>query len=291
MGRTLKLAIVSLALAIGLDAYIGSSNTAMAQNNQTAAAGSGYELHIAAVPVPGAEPMKEQVRYKVEALDGAERGKVVAYHTGSELKAQLPAGRYRVTSVFGLATTTSDVKIVDGPVYHETSLNAGGITLALMPYFGAPNIKDDIEWVVWTFGRDALGNRWEVARVRGPNPRLMLPEGYYIVTAEHRGALAKHTIEVTAGNNYNYAINLNAGTMRVYTEAAAGANPDVTVFWKIYPQGSDGTGEPLASGSSTDDTFLLPGGRYLLVGVQGDKAVRKEIEVSPGKKQSLKVSF
>lgn len=291
MGRTFKLVFAALALAFGFTTVLGSNSPAMAQQKQTAATGNGYELHVAAVPVPGATPMNEQIRYKVEALDGAERGKVVAFHTGSDLRAQLPAGRYRVTSVFGLATTTSDVKIVDGPVYHEAALNAGGVTLALMPYFGAATVKDDIEWVVWTFGRDALGNRWEVARVRGPNPKLMLPEGYYVVTASHRGALAKHTIEVTAGNNYNYTINLNAGTMRVYTEAAAGANPGVTVFWKIYPQGSDGTGEPLASGSSADDTFLLPGGRYLLVGTQGEKAIRKEIEVSPGKKQSLKVTF
>lgn len=286
-----KLWAAGLVLSVLTATSALGGSAALAQSKQTASTPAGHTLHVSAIPVRGAQPMDADVRYTVEALDGNRRGQVVASGQGSSLSAELPPGRYRVSSVLGLVTTRSEVSIVDGPVDHQAILNAGGITLALMPHFGAPEITEDIDWVVWTYGRDALGNRWEVARVRGANPALMLPEGYYVVTANHRGAEAKHTIEVTAGNNYNYAINLNAGTMRVFAEPAPGADPGVTVLWRVFPQGSDGTGEPLASGSSLQDSFFLPSGRYLLVGLQGDKQVRKEIEVSAGKKQSVKVKF
>ena len=288
MAKLFSLKTLGVALSFLTAAVLLSPPQAVAQSNQTAAAGV-YNLLVTAVPVPGAAPMHEQIVYTVEALDGKDRGRVVASHTGPQLAAKLPSGRYRVTSVFNLSTISNDIEIKDAPVTHQMALNAGGITLALMPHFGAPEINADIEWTIWTFGRDATGNRWEVARARGANPRMMLPEGYYYVTANYNGAEARHTIEVTAGNNYNYAINLNAGTMRVYAEPAGGS--DVTVFWKIYRKDTGGTGEPLMTSSSAGERFLLPEGDYLVVAQQGEKLVKKEFSVAPGKSQAVKMNF
>lgn len=291
MGKRSKFGVVALAASILTGAFFFMSSNAEAQSNQSASKGQSQRLTVTAVPVRGAAPMNEKIAYSVEALDGKDRGKVVAAQTGPQLVADLPSGRYRVTSVFGLSTIRSEVSIVDAPVAHQAVLNAGGVTLALMPYFGAPEVKDDIDWTVWTFGRDSSGNRWKVASVRGANPRLMLPEGYYYVTAKHKGVEAKHTIEVTAGNNYNYSINLNAGTMRVYAEPAAGADTDVTVFWKIYAKGAGAGSEPLVTSQTVGDNFLLPEGSYLVIAEQGGKEVRKEFNVGAGQKHAVKMAF
>lgn len=286
-GRLLRFFCV-LSLGVGLTSVAW---TPTAQSQQTAAVSATQTLHVSAVPVRGAAPLKESIAYAVIALDGKKRGQLVAEHIGPSLKVDLPKGRYRISAIYGSAESKADVVLDKEPLFHQAIFNSGGISMELIPYFGAKPIQDDLEWIVWTFGKDSSGNRWEVARSVGPTSQFTLPQGYYVVTAKHHDALAKHTIEVTAGIDYNYTINLNAGTMRIYSTVAEGAQPDSTIIWKVYPYGSDGSGEPLVTKAPGEDTLLLPEGRYLLVGHNGGKQIQKEIEVVSGKKSSVKMKF
>ncbi|MEE8505407.1 MAG: hypothetical protein V3S40_04200 [Kiloniellales bacterium] len=81
--------------------------------------------------------------------------------------------------------------------------------MRVIPRIGGKAIKQPINWRVETFGRDAAGNRHEVAEVTGATPELVLPAGWYIVHARLPDKKIKHPVEVTAGRIFEYTLVKN----------------------------------------------------------------------------------
>jgi len=86
------------------------------------------------------------------------------------------------------------------------ALPIGTIRLRVIPRVGGATLKENINWHVYTFGRDSTGQRQEVTTVTGPTPELVLPAGWYVVHAQLKDQLLKHPVEVTANRIFKYTL-------------------------------------------------------------------------------------
>lgn len=86
------------------------------------------------------------------------------------------------------------------------AMPVGTIRLRVIPRIGGKAIREQIKWIVKTFGRDGSGQRHTVAEVTGPTPELTLPAGWYVVHARLRDKLIRHPVEVTAGRTFKYTL-------------------------------------------------------------------------------------
>ncbi len=96
-----------------------------------------------------------------------------------------------------------------GARQQTAALPMGTIRLRVIPRIGGKTLRQQINWRVETFGRDAAGNRHEVAEVTGATPELVLPAGWYIVHARLPDKMIKHPVEVTAGRTFHYTLVKN----------------------------------------------------------------------------------
>jgi len=86
------------------------------------------------------------------------------------------------------------------------NMPVGTIRLRMVPEVGGKAMREPIRWRVMTYGKDAKGNRHEVADVTEASPELVLPAGWYVVHAETKGKTVKHPVEVTAGKTFKYTL-------------------------------------------------------------------------------------
>lgn len=247
-------------------------------------------VEIDSVIARGAKPLNEEIEYRVIRMDGEKRGEIVTHHRGPKLAMQVPSGRYRIFATYRDTTIAEEVAVGSAPLHHEMNFNAGWVGVKLIPTLKGAPVQGDIHWQVWTHWRNKKGERMQVADTRGSTPSFVLPEGYYVVIAKHDGVEIKHTIEVAAGNSYDYSLNMDAGTMRVFSEPVAGTDPNHTI-WEVYPAGSEGRGEPLTTREAKDGSFTLREGEYVLIGRNGDKTVRKVVQVRAGKVEKVSLKF
>lgn len=96
-----------------------------------------------------------------------------------------------------------------GARQQTAALPMGTIRLRVIPRIGGKTLQQPINWRVETFGRDAAGNRHDVAEVTGATPELVLPAGWYIVHARLPDKKIKHPVEVTAGRIFEYTLVKN----------------------------------------------------------------------------------
>jgi len=176
---------------------------------------AGGETQTAAVPAKsfavraiinaGAKEIPEGVSFSLHRLNGKGEAQLAAHASGGTANFDLPQGQYLLTTVYGAALKQELVN-ADPSADHTVNLNAGEITLAVIPGVGRPALKEEIDWQIQTFGRDSEGNRHILHRVSGSNPHLVLPAGWYFVAADFDGRRLTHTIEVGAGNRFDYTL-------------------------------------------------------------------------------------
>ncbi len=93
-----------------------------------------------------------------------------------------------------------------GARQQTAALPMGTIRLRVIPRIGGKTLQQPINWRLETFGRDAAGNRHEVAEVTGATPELVLPAGWYIVHVRLPDKKIKHPVQVTAGRTFDYTL-------------------------------------------------------------------------------------
>jgi len=145
------------------------------------------------------------VTYRIDRIDAKAEPQFLQVSTSSS-KVDLPRGQYRVTAAYGATTVQEDIVVGAEQKKHVVNLNAGVISLRMIPDINGKPLTTDTDWQILTYGRDAQGNRHEVHRVVSPNPQLVLPAGWYVVQAYNGGTMTKHTLEVTAGISYKYTL-------------------------------------------------------------------------------------
>lgn len=188
----------------GVVVALTASLAVAADGMQTAAVPSGG-FAVRAIINAGAKEIPQGVSFSLHRLNGRGEAQLAAHASGGTAEFDLPEGQYLLTTVYGAALKQELVN-ANASVSHTVNLNAGEITLAVIPGVGRPALKDEIDWQIQTFGRDSEGNRHVLHRVSGANPHLVLPAGWYFVAADFDGRRLTHTIEVGAGTRFDYTL-------------------------------------------------------------------------------------
>ncbi|TQV78415.1 hypothetical protein [Denitrobaculum tricleocarpae] len=274
------------AVSIGLSTV--SAGFAQA-DDQMAAVGDQQRINLEAVIANGAKTLKDKISFTVSRFENGGVGPIVATAEKSPAELSLPAGQYRVSTVYGDVTVDSNLEVASSAVKHRVNLNAGWVRLKVIPHRGAKPMKGDVSWEVMTYGRDANGKRHRVATANGPRPSLVLPEGFYLVRAKTRDARVKHTIEVTAGHTYKYTLNMNAGSLHTSALTHDGglfASDEVT--WEVYRKGGK---RVLSSITGATGTFTLREGSYRIVATSGEMTSSTDVAVRSGNSRKVNLTL
>lgn len=257
--------------------------------DQVAAVGDQQRIKLEAVIANGAKTLKDRISFTVSRFENGAVGPIVATAEKSPTELSLPAGQYRVATVYGDVTVDSNLEVSSSAVKHRVNLNAGWVRLKVIPHRGAKPVKGDVAWEIMTYGRDASGKRHLVATTNGPRPSLVLPEGFYLVRAKTRDARVKHTIEVTAGHTYKYTLNMNAGALHTSALSQQGglfASEEVT--WQVYRKGGK---RPVSTITGATGSFTLREGSYRVVATAGEMTSTADVAVRSGNSRKVNLTL
>jgi hypothetical protein len=138
---------------------------------------------------------------------------IVPTSGGSETKADLkgpgkvnlPEGAYKVTAE--LYQIKQDSKItVAGAMTHKVQIVGGFASLKWINQIGGKALKDGVTWRILKYRKNADGTRALLATLTGSQPRIMLPEGWYIAEASYKGAVKRLAIEIANARQYDYVL-------------------------------------------------------------------------------------
>lgn len=119
-------------------------------------------------------------------------------------KVKLPAGSYKVVATY-LELKVEDKLTVGGPLTHTIAVKGGFATLKWIEKIGSKAIKDNVVWQILSY-KKFNGKRQLLAQPAGSQPRVMLPEGWYIAEATYKGKVKRLAIEVANGRQYDYVL-------------------------------------------------------------------------------------
>jgi len=120
-------------------------------------------------------------------------------------KVQLPEGAYKITAE--LYQIRQDSKLtVGGATTHKVQIIGGFATLKWIHAIGGKAIKDGVVWRILYYKKNADGSRRLLADLVGSQPRIMLPEGWYIAEGTYKGQVKRLAIEVANARQYDYVL-------------------------------------------------------------------------------------
>jgi len=120
-------------------------------------------------------------------------------------KVSLPEGAYKV--VAELYQIRQEGKFtVGGPVTHKVSIIGGFASLKWINAIGGKALKDGVAWRILRYRKNADGSRAVLATLTGSQPRIMLPEGWYIAEATYKGKVKRLAIEIANARQYDYVL-------------------------------------------------------------------------------------
>lgn len=120
-------------------------------------------------------------------------------------KVQLPEGAYKVTAELYQIKVDSKLN-VSGTTTHKVQIIGGFASLKWINAIGGKAIKDGVKWRLLTYKKNADGSRRLLAELVGSQPRLMLPQGWYIAEGTYKNQTKRLAIEIANARQYDYVL-------------------------------------------------------------------------------------
>lgn len=149
----------------------------------------------------------KEVLLQIEPMAGNKNAALRASLKGPG-KVELPEGKYKITAQL-LETQVEERFEVLGPTTHTVSVTTGFATLKWITNIGKKPIKDEVQWRILTYKRYENNERRVIAVLNGSQPRLALPQGWYIAEGTYDGLTKRLAIEVANGVQYDYVLCAN----------------------------------------------------------------------------------
>ncbi|MGB3271526.1 MAG: VWA domain-containing protein [Xanthobacteraceae bacterium] len=208
----------------------------------------------------GLDPISDDsVSWSFHADDNGEKGDTIKEFYGAPIAETMAPGSYLVEVQYGEVRRTFPAKIEkDKRTTLDLVLDAGFVT-SEASRIGRDGKLDDVAWEV----RDSQGEA--VATAYDPVPRFILPAGAYVLALSKEQAKAEKPFTLTAGDQINVELALDAGRLFVSGLYAAGG-PKVTDGLSVeVRQPKTAAGEDGESVTTTYEAlakFELPSGSY-----------------------------
>jgi Ca-activated chloride channel family protein len=232
------------------------------------------------------QPIFEGVRWTVAPLD-PQSDAVAAPMSfeGSPPPLELASGRYDVRAEYRGTTIEREIDLRPGETWREQILfGPGQLALRAVLSEGAPPIAEPIEWSVYpigAFGRVAGEPVHEATRA---TCLTRLEAGRYEIRARFGDTERRVRIELRAGVIQPHTVDLEAGEARVFASLPPPGGPVLdAVEWTIRPLDERGNrADPVVERRTAIQTFVLPVGRYHVVGRHGSMLGEAVMRVEAG---------
>ncbi len=253
----------------------------------TATMAGGIAVRLDAIIAPGGKPIADTISWTVAKLEG----EVVASQTAAQAKFALAPGKYKVTVEYGHAKSTHDLVVGTSAGKQTFNLNAGYLTVKMIPHSGAPAIKDDVTWELYVYAGGKAENGTKLSTAVAPTQSYVLPAGAYVVRAQYEGTSADLVVPLAAGQGYDYTINLYAGILDARAVKPSGGDLTGEVRWEILRAKPDQDGHRQVVGwfIGPKHKFTLREGAYIVVARASNMSTMEPFEIKAGKVKKLKL--
>ncbi len=247
-------------------------------------------ISFSAVFTEAGKAVEDSIRWNVyeEKPDGS-RGRSVRYGNGASARYVLPPGKYQVTASLGGASASKSIEVQAGQgARHLLNFNAGYLKLRAASQEGAAPFSDS---AAWTVQENKQGKKVRVTSSYGELLDVMLPAGKYFATVELGAVKREVEVEIKAGELTEQAVVLQAGTVQLRAVLKAGGTPfDANIAWDVKEVGK-ADAPRLIYGSGARASFVLPEGKYRILGTYSAASSSLEVEVKAGTTQSATLDF
>lgn len=263
--------------------------------DEAPAASDEFDIRLQAVVAEGAKTMTDPLTWTVTRLSdkAGVPGEVIATKTAAAPTLSLAPGRYAVSATYGDAQAHEEIAVGSADATHVLSLDAGFISLSMIPHAGAPLVTSDITWEIYRYAKGAgVDEKRKVTVAVAPSQRFILPAGYYTIRARYNGTHADMVLPVTAGHLFNYTVNLYAGKVDLSAVSGKGTLKD-DVTWQIVRATPDENGARavVAQADEASPKLLLREGSYIVQARSGNLAGEAPLEIKAGSTKNIKVKL
>jgi hypothetical protein len=232
-------------------------------------------------------PLLDDAVFFVYADDNTSNPKEVARSELREPEFDLPAGRYRVAAIYGLARVERQVTVKPGAVTEETLvLDAGGVRLmSVLSADGAP-LDRQLIYKVYAIAPGGASPQ-TVATSAKPAPLIHLKSGKYRIESQYGWHNARQTreIDVVAGETAELIFEHRASEVKLKLAAAPGTPALGRVKWTVkYANG----GTVLISQDSAP-SLILQAGSYQVVAQHGAKTYSRAFEANANEVHTIEL--
>jgi Ca-activated chloride channel family protein len=226
----------------------------------------------------------DSVSWTFFADDDGEKGDTVKEFYGAPIAETMAPGSYLVEVRYGEVGRTVPAKVEKGKrATLDVVLDAGFVT-SEAARIGRAGKLDDVAWEVKDTRGDTVATAYEAV------PRFILPAGDYVLELSKGQAKAAKPFKLTAGDQINVELALDAGRLFVSGVYAAGG-PEVkdglSVEVRKARNSDDEPGEALATTYDALSKFELPSGSYEVLVSVGQAARSFTVKVASGETTRL----
>jgi Ca-activated chloride channel family protein len=246
---------------------------------------AGKNLRAVARLADGLDPIStDNVIWTFFADDDGEKGDMVKEFYGAPAAGAMTPGRYLVEVQYGEVRRTFPATIDKGKrATLDVVLDAGFVT-SEASRIGRAGRLDDVAWEV----KDRHGEA--VATAYDPVPRFVLPAGDYVLELSKGQAKAEKPFKLTAGDQINVELALDAGRLfvsGVYAAAGPEVKDGLSVEVRKARNSDDEPGESLATTYDALAKFELPSASYEVLVSVGQAARSFTVKVASGETTRL----
>ena len=287
MRTVTRVATFLLAVGVSAAAFLMAGNGAHAATAEA-------EVTISATNGADGKAMTEPVTWTITKLDknGKPGKKPTVQEAAAVLKTKLKPGQYQVLGQAKGMAAKQTFTVGKEPVVRNVMFGMSEINIKMITSKGRKPVKDPIQWEMLTYvkGKPNGGKRVDI--VTAPTATFVVPAGGYVVRATYKGTTADLVVPLSAGQAYDYTLNLYAG----YTEAAAfhgktKVMQDVT--WQVLREKPNEKGEHelVTEQTAAEPKIMLREGKYLLLARYGDKWGKERLNITAGEVAKVKIKL
>ncbi len=215
-------------------------------------------------------------------------GREVARSVRDEPRFGLPAGRYRVTAVLGLARNERKVEIAAGKETAESFvLGAGGVRMFSILAGRRQPLDHDLVYKVYSLSHDGAGAGRPLVTTTSAAPTLFLERGKYRIECQYgwHNARQFREVEVKAGETIEAGFEHLAAGVTLKLVSRAGGKPLAPVKWTLKYSG----GGTVLISQDDSPALILQAGRYQAMAQHEKKTYSRAFEASANSEQTVEL--
>jgi hypothetical protein len=162
--------------------------------------------------------------------------------------------------------------------------------MQMIPYTGAPVVKEPISWEIYTYAKGGTEKGRKILTQYTPVATFELGAGTYVVRALYKGTKSDLVVPIAAGQGLKYTINLYSGTARLQ---AVSPNNKEPVTWQIVRAQPNNKGQYQLVTEVTDKspTLTLREGNYLAIAKSGKYWAKAPLSVKAARSAQINLTL